>query len=82
MLDLFSNPGAMTTEQWLAVCILGFILLAILVMIHRLLAIMKMSRKQTYQPNFRRLRKFHSVSSGAVSEDKSDDEDANKEQDK
>ena len=52
----FSNPGSMTTEQWLALCILGFIVLAILVLIHRLLAIMKMSRRQTYRPNLRRLR--------------------------
>ena len=64
--SFFSNPGAMTTEQWLAVSILGFILLAILVMIHRLLAIMKMSRKQTYKPNFRRLRRYQSVSSDDV----------------
>jgi hypothetical protein len=59
----------MTTEQWLALCILGFILLAILVMVHRLLAIMKMSRKQSYKPNFRRLRKFRqSVSDGVERE--------------
>ena len=70
---MFANPGAMTTEQWLAVCILGFILLAILVMIHRLLAIMKMSRKQTYKPNFRRLRRHHSVTSENVGQKKDSD---------
>ncbi|MBT8146047.1 MAG: hypothetical protein KJN90_04295 [Gammaproteobacteria bacterium] len=73
MSDFFSNPGAMTTEQWLAVCILGFILLAILVMIHRLLAIMKMSQKQTYKPNFRRLRRYRPVRSDETAEEHSDD---------
>lgn len=63
----------MTTEQWLAVCILGFILLAILVMIHRLLTIMKMSRKQAYKPNFRRLRRYRPVSTDEASEDQGDD---------
>ncbi len=69
----FSNPGSMTTEQWLALCILGFILLAILVMVHRLLAIMKMSRKQSYKPNFRRLRKSRPpVSDGVEREQEKD----------
>jgi hypothetical protein len=61
MTDLLGDPAAWTTEQWLAFCILAFILLAILVMIHRLLTIMKISRKQTYRPNFRRLRRFHAT---------------------
>lgn len=63
----------MTTEQWLAVCILGFILLAMLVMIHRLLAILKMSQKQAYKPNFRRLRRYRPVSSDEAAEQHGDD---------
>lgn len=82
MTELFSNPGAMTTEQWLAVCILGFILLAILVMIHRLLAIMKMSRQKTYQPNFRRLRRFHSHSNYTGNQESESGENQNAEADR
>ncbi|MCB1671267.1 MAG: hypothetical protein R3F41_13625 [Gammaproteobacteria bacterium] len=59
MRELMTDPATWTVEQWLAACILGFILLAILVMIHRLLTILKISQTRTYRPNFRRLRKFH-----------------------
>jgi len=64
MPEVWTDPSSYTTEQWLAVCILGFVLLAILVMIHRLLTILNMSRKPTYRPNFRRLRKVHSPRPG------------------
>ena len=57
MNEVWSNPAAWTTEQWMAVSIMAFVIIAILVMIHRLLTILKMSRKQTYKPNLRRLRK-------------------------
>lgn len=59
MAELMSDPASWTVEQWLAFCILAFILLAILVMTHRLLTILKISRRQSYRPNFRRLRRFH-----------------------
>lgn len=59
MNEIWADPANWTIEQWLSVAILGFILLAILVMIHRLLAILNMSRKSTYRPNFRRLRRVH-----------------------
>ena len=57
--EIWSDPATYTTEQWLVVCIFGFILLATLVMIHRLLTIVKISRRSAYKPNFRRLRRHH-----------------------
>ena len=37
MLGPWDDPGSWTTEQWLAAVIMGFIILSILVMLHRLL---------------------------------------------
>ena len=73
MEKLFTDPGSLTTEEWLAVCILGFILMAVLVMTHRLLTIMKMSRKSTYRPNFRRLRRYHPPPGDNTGQDKESD---------
>lgn len=56
MAEVWANPANWTTEQWMAVCIMVFVIIAILVLIHRLLAIIQMSRKQSYKPNLRRLR--------------------------
>ncbi len=70
--ELVADPASWTIEQWLAVCILGFILLAILVMVHRLLTILKISSKPTYRPNFRRLRKFHHGRTDGNSPEKDD----------
>jgi len=36
---------------------MGFVILAIVVMIHRLLTIINITKKQKYTPNLRRLRK-------------------------
>jgi hypothetical protein len=60
----WTDPASWTTEQWLAVCIFGFIVLAILVMIHRLLTLLNISRRPAYRPNLRPLRRHH-YSSGA-----------------
>lgn len=68
MSEVWSNPAAWTTEQWMAVLILVFVIVAILVMTHRLLTILKMSRKQQYKPNLRRLRKGSSSSHDPVQE--------------
>ena len=74
MEEFLADPASWTTEQWLAVCILAFILLAILVMIHRLLTILKISRQPTYRPNFRRLRKHHHVNADHKQQESKDDE--------
>lgn len=56
MYEVWSNPAAWSTAQWMAVCIMAFVIVAILVMIHRILTIFQMSNKQKYKPNLRRLR--------------------------
>jgi hypothetical protein len=55
-MEIWSNPANWTTVQWMAVCIMAFVIVAILVMVHRLLTIIKISRTQPYKPNLRRLR--------------------------
>ena len=55
-MEIWSNPANWTTMQWMAVCIMAFVIVAILVMVHRLLTIIKMSKTQAYKPNLRRLR--------------------------
>jgi len=74
MYEVWSNPAAWTTEQWMAVCIMAFVIIAILVMTHRLLTILKMSRQQKYKPNLRRLRKASSSSDGPVQKKADDSE--------
>ena len=69
----WTDLASWTTEQWLAVCIFGFIVLAILVMIHRLLTVLKISRRQTYRPNFRPLRRYHRASNSPAHEDSDHD---------
>ncbi|MBL4820158.1 MAG: hypothetical protein JKY98_04075 [Gammaproteobacteria bacterium] len=69
MYEVWSNPASWTTQQWMAVCIMGFVILAIVVMIYRLLAIVNMSKKQKYTPNLRRLRKSAPTSAEQTSEE-------------
>ena len=57
MLSNFINTSDWTHEQWLAACILVFSILTILVVIHRLLALFRMTKKPSYKPNLRPLRR-------------------------
>ena len=47
-------------EQWLAATILAFIIVTVLVVLHRLVKIFRSSRRQRYQPNLRPLRRHRS----------------------
>ncbi len=55
------NSSGWTHEQWLAGSILAFIVVATLVMLHRIYRLMNMARKKQYKPNLRplRRRRFH-----------------------
>ena len=44
-------------EQWLAVSIMIFVVLAIVVLVLRMITLFKMARKPAYKPNLRRLRR-------------------------
>lgn len=54
--DLIDTSG-WTHEQWLAACILAFAVLAIAVVLHRLSKLFRMTKKSSYQPNLRPLRR-------------------------
>ncbi|NQV70319.1 MAG: hypothetical protein HQ498_09860 [Pseudohongiella sp.] len=46
-----------TYEQWLAAIILTFIVLSVVVFIHRMVKLFRLSRKPAYKPNLRPLRR-------------------------
>ena len=56
MSDVWGNPATWTQEQWLAVLLLVFILVAIVFLTYRLYALMRSVGKSHYTPNLRRLR--------------------------
>lgn len=47
-----------TTEQWLIVSIIGFVIVASLVIVYRLYTIFKMSTKKRERPNLRVARRL------------------------
>jgi len=57
MLSNLINTSGWTHEQWLAACILAFAVLSIAVVMHRLLKLFRMTKKSSYQPNLRPLRR-------------------------
>ncbi len=57
MLSNLIDASNWTHEQWLAASILLFAVLSILVVLHRMLKIFRMTRKSSYQPNLRPLRR-------------------------
>lgn len=57
MLSDLINASSWSHEQWLIVSILVFIVLAVLVMLHRMVKIFRMSQRQRYTPNLRPLRR-------------------------
>jgi len=57
MLSQFIDVSAWTAEQWLAACILAFIVVTVLVVLHRSVKLFNMTKKQQYRPNLRPLRR-------------------------
>ena len=57
MLSNLINTSGWTHEQWLAACILAFAVLSIAVVMHRMLKLYRMTKKTSYQPNLRPLRR-------------------------
>jgi hypothetical protein len=57
MLSNLINTSGWTHEQWLAACILAFAVSSIAVVMHRLLKLFRMTKKSSYQPNLRPLRR-------------------------
>jgi hypothetical protein len=72
-MEIWSNPANWTTIQWMAVCIMAFVIVAIVVMVKRLLVIIKMSKTQAYKPNLRRLRTSHTAKDNLSGSDDSPD---------
>ena len=57
MLARFIDISGWDHEQWLAASILAFIVVTIIVVLHRMLKIFRLSKKSAYQPNLRPLRR-------------------------
>ena len=57
MLTHFVDVSNWTAEQWLAVCILVFVVITVFVVIHRSVRIFQMAKKSKYEPNLRPLRR-------------------------
>ena len=56
MADVWGNPASWTQQQWLAVVIMLFVIVAIFVLLLRLITIIRMANQPTYKPNLRRFR--------------------------
>jgi len=57
MLSDLINTSSWTHEQWLAACILVFAILSVGVLLHRMMKLFRMTKKPSYQPNLRPLRR-------------------------
>lgn len=57
MLSDLISTSSWTHEQWLAACILVFAILTIVVVLRQLLKLFRMTKKASYQPNLRPLRR-------------------------
>lgn len=57
MLSNLIDTSGWTHEQWLAACILVFAILSVAVVLHRLLKLFRMTKKPSYKPNLRPLRR-------------------------
>ena len=57
MLSELIDVSGWTYQQWLAACILAFVCVTVVVVLHRILKIVQMSRKPRYKPNLRPLRR-------------------------
>jgi uncharacterized membrane protein len=57
MLSELIDASGWSHEQWLAMSILAFIVVTLIVVMSRMVKLVKMSRRKTYQPNLRPLRR-------------------------
>jgi uncharacterized membrane protein len=57
MLSELIDASGWSHEQWLAMSILAFIVVTLIVVMSRMVKLIKMSRRKTYQPNLRPLRR-------------------------
>ena len=57
MLSDLISTSSWTHGQWLAACILVFAILTIVVVLRQLLKLFRMTKKASYQPNLRPLRR-------------------------
>lgn len=57
MLSNLIDTAGWTHEQWLAACILVFAVLSVGVFLHRIMQLFRMTKKSSYQPNLRPLRR-------------------------
>lgn len=57
MLAQLFNTSDWTHEQWLAACILAFIVVTVIVVLFRIAALVRLTRKKDYRPNLRPLRR-------------------------
>ncbi len=57
MLSNLIDTSGWTHEQWLAACILVFVVLSVGVFLHRIMKLFSLARKPSYQPNLRPLRR-------------------------
>lgn len=57
MLARLFNVSDWSHEQWLAACILAFIVVTVIVVLFRLVGLLQLARKKDYQPRLRPLRR-------------------------
>ena len=57
MLSELIDASGWSHEQWLAMSILAFIVVTLIVVMSRMIKLVKMSRRKTYQTNLRPLRR-------------------------
>ena len=57
MLSELIDASGWSHEQWLAMSILAFIVVTLIVVMSRMIELVKMSGRKTYQPNLRPLRR-------------------------
>lgn len=61
MLSRLIDASGWSHEQWLAATIMAFVVLSVLVILSRGVKLMRMSRRSSYQPNLRPLRRARRV---------------------
>jgi len=57
MFSKLINTSGWTHEQWLAASILVFVILSVAVVLRQMLKLFRMTKKPSYQPNLRPLRR-------------------------
>ena len=57
MLARLIDVSGWGTVEWLAASILAFIVVTVIVVLYRIVALFRMTRRSKYQPNLRRLRR-------------------------